>query len=245
MTTKNPTEPDRSDKEAQSIRSTTGRDFEGFVARAINGTLNSEEIYAVNLKQLRDLIKRDDTFKQILEFAKMPMPIICDQRYEMILPDTDVIVYYGQKNGRGEIRKRHHIATISCKVSFHGRETESTFWAKALRDHGAKFYLATEDKFGELGTCANGNKTRRLLETYMDSIYLMKQYKGASNTLESDIASFFEILENSKRSGYERQNSKIFEAARKEGSYCIRVRPFDDMLFDLVQLKFDRMRGRN
>ena len=170
----------------------------------------------------------------------MPMHIPCDQRYDMMLPDTDVLVYYGQKDGNGLVKKRYHLATVSCKVSFHGRETESTFWAKVLRNHGAKFYLATEDKFGELATCENGKKVRRLVECFMDSIYLMKQYHGSSNTLEKEIALFFDVLENSKRSGYQRQDSMIFENKRKEGSYCKLVRPFDDLLFDLVQLKFDR-----
>ncbi|MBI4258788.1 MAG: hypothetical protein HY619_07520 [Thaumarchaeota archaeon] len=236
------TPPSKTDNEAQSLRTTVGRRFEGYVTRAINGTLNREEIYAVNLKQLNDLIRRDSSFKEVLEFAKMPMQNPCDQRYDMMLPDTDVLVYYGQRDGAGFVKKRCHLATISCKVSFHGRETESTFWAKALRNHGAKFFLATEDKFNELKTCENGNKVRRLVESFMDSTYLMNQYESSSNSLEKDVAKFFEILEDSKQTGYQRQSTRIFDSRRNENGYCKRVRPFDDLLFDLMQLKFESRR---
>lgn len=234
-----PSKLSKTDNEAQSLRTITGRTFEGIVTRAINATLNREEIYAVSLKQLKDLIKKDQSFKEVLEFAKTPVPNPCEQRFEMMLPDTDVLVYYGQKDHAGSVSKRFHLATVSCKVSFHGRETESTFWAKVLRNHGAKFFLATEDKFGELGTCENGNKVRRLVESYMDSAYLMKQYEGSTNSLEKDVALFFKVFDNSKRSGYQRQNTRIFDSKRKEDSYCKRVRPFDDLLFDFMQLKFE------
>lgn len=231
--------PSKSDNEAQLLRNVAGKQFEGIVARAINEILNREGIFAVSLKQLNDLIKRDSSFRQVLEFAKTPVSNPCDQSYQMMLPDTDVLVYYAQKDHAGFVTKRYHLATVSCKVSFHGRETESTFWAKVLRNHGSKFYLATEDKFGELGTCENGNKVRRLVESYMDSTYLMSQYRSPANSLAKDIARFYDVFENSKKSGCQRQDTRIFDSKRAGGKYCKRVRPFDDLLFDLMQLKFE------
>jgi hypothetical protein len=229
----------RSDNEAQLLRNVAGKQFEGIVARAINEILNREGIYAVSLKQLGDLIRHDSSFRQVLEFAKTPVHNPCDQSYRMMLPDTDVLIYYVEKDHAGFVRKRYHLATVSCKVSFHGRETQSTFWAKVLGNHGSKFYLATEDKFGELGTCEKGKKVRRLVESYMDCTYLMNQYRSPRNSLEKDIASFYNIFENSKRTGFQRQDTRIFDSRRAEGKYCKRVRPFDDLLFDLMQLRFE------
>lgn len=231
--------PSKSNVEAQSLRAVAGKQFEGIVTKAVNDILNREDIYAVSLKGLNDLIIHDPEFKEVLEFAKAPVPHPCQQGYEMMLPDTDVVVYYGQKDHTGRVTKRYHLATISCKVSFHARQTESTFWAKVLKNHGSKFYLVTEDKSKELGTCDAGNKTRRLLEAYMDSTYLMSQYAKYMNGFEEDIGEFYDIFEDSKRSGYQRQNTRIFDSKRSTDAYCKRVRPFDDLFFDLMRVKFD------
>jgi hypothetical protein len=221
----------KSNAEAQSLRAVAGKQFEGIVSKAVNDILNREDIYAVSLKGLNQLIKHDPEFKEVLEFAKAPVPHPCQQGYEMMLPDTDVVVYYGQKDH-----------TISCKVSFHARQTESTFWAKVLKNHGSKFYLATEDKSKELGTCDEGRKARRLLEAYMDSTYLMSQYAKNMKGFEEDIGKFYEVFEDSKRSGYESQNTRIFDSKRPTDAYCKKVRPFDDLFFDLMRVKFDSRR---
>ena len=229
-----------SDKKAQSLRALSGAEFEGRVAYVLNQFLNREDIYAVSLKELKRLIKTNQKLVEILEYAKLPIRNPCEQKYEMVLPDTDVIVYYKRKDHSGNVEKNFQLATVSCKVSFHGRETESTFWAHALRDHGAKFVFATEDKFNELKTCENGNKARRLLESYMDSVYLMSRYGGSEDKLLEDINRFHYAFENSKSVGYQRQNTRIFDVERKDSAYCKQVRPFDDLLFDLMRWKFER-----
>ena len=229
------------DKEAQSLRVNAGAEFEKNVAYIITDLLIHENIYASSLKNLKDAVKREPGLNQVLEFAKFPLRSPCTHSYEMILPDSDVIVYYVQKDHAGQVKKRFHLATISCKVSFHARETESAFWALALKDHGSKFVLATEDKFDELKTCEMGNKARRVLEHYMDGIYLMRHYSGADSTkaLSKDISRFHEVFEKSKPSGYKRQNSAVFDEGRKSARYCKQVRPFDDLLFDLMKWKFE------
>lgn len=228
-----------SDKEAQSLRVLAGRQFENNVAYIITDLLNSENIYAVSLKELKERVKHEQGLNQVLEFAKLPLPSRCTQTYEMVLPDTDVLVYYVQKDHSGNVKKRFHLATISCKVSFRARETESTFWALALRDHASKFVLATEDKFDELKKCEMGNKTRRLLESYMASIYLVKRYENRKTDLIDDIGKFYEVFQRSKQAGFTRQGSTIFDEGRKSGRYCRQVRPFDDLLFDLMKWKFE------
>lgn len=228
-----------SDKEAQSLRISTGTQFEKNVAYVITDLLISENIYATSLKNLRDSVVREPGLNQVLEFAKLPLRSPCRQTYEMVLPDSDVIVYYVQKDHSGNVKKRFHLATVSCKVSFHARETESAFWALALRDHGSKFVMATEDKFDELKTCDTGKKARRVLESYMDGVYMMKQYGNRKNDLVKDIARFYEVFQKSKHSAYARQGSAIFDEGRKSGRYCKQVRPFDDLIFDLMKWKFE------
>ena len=232
-----------SDKEAQSLRVVGGSEFEANVAKIVTDLLLSEGIYATSLKGLKLSVKKDPDLNQVLEFAKVPLRSPCNQSYEMVLPDSDVIVYYIQKDREGKVKKRFHLATISCKVSFHARETESAFWAKVLKNgHGAKFVLATEDKFDELKTCEMGNKARRVLEAYMDGIYMMKSYGGKSkNNLDSDLGRFYEIFQKSKQTGFKRQKSDVFDEGRKVDRYCKQVRPFDDLIFDLMRWKFDLM----
>ncbi|MGI0080502.1 MAG: BsaWI family type II restriction enzyme [Nitrososphaerales archaeon] len=227
-----------SDKEAQALRQSVGSQFEKNVAYIISDLLNNEGIYAISLKELQALAKKDKDFQQVLEFAKLPIRSPCDQRYEMVLPDTDVIVYSVQKDHAGNVLKRFHLATVSCKVSFHARQTESTFWALALRDHGTKFVLATEDKDDELKTCEMGNKTRRLLESYMNGVYMIKQYGNKQDELMKDIGRFYELFQRSKPSGYQRQDTKVFDEGRPQDRYCRQVRAFDDLLFDLMEWKF-------
>ncbi len=231
-----------SDVDAQRLRQHAGKVLEQNVAFIITQLLQREDIYAVSLKELIELSKREEAFRQVLEFAKMPLRCPCDQTFVSILPDTDVIVYYTQKDHQGHVLKRYHLATISCKVSFHGRHTESTFWASQMKGGlGAKFVLVTEDKkkpAGELGICDKGNQTRRLLEHYMDSIYTINQYEGRANQLSRDIGDFYRVFEDSKQSGYLRQNTRIFDNKRPSDRYCQQVRPFDDLLFDLMEWKF-------
>ena len=54
--------PSKSDVEAQSLRAVAGKQFEGIVTKAVNAILNREDIYAVSLKGLNDLVRHDDEF---------------------------------------------------------------------------------------------------------------------------------------------------------------------------------------
>jgi hypothetical protein len=67
----------------------------------------------------------------------------------------------------------------------------------------------------------------------------MSQYAKNMNGFEEDIGKFYDVFEDSKRSGYERQNTRIFDSKRPTDVYCKRVRPFDDLFFDLMRVKFD------
>ncbi len=78
-----------------------------------------------------------------------------------------------------------------------------------------------------------------MLESYMDGVYMMKRYEKKENDRTKDIASFYDIFQKSKQAGYKRQGSAIFDEGRKMGRYCKQVRPFDDLLFDLMKWKFE------
>ena len=69
----------------------------------------------------------------------------------------------------------------------------------------------------------------------------MKHYSGSDSTkaLSKDISSFYDVFEKSKPAGYKRQNSTIFDEGRKYDRYCRQIRPFDDLIFDLMKWKFE------
>jgi BsaWI restriction endonuclease type 2 len=135
------------DNEAQSLRSASGKQFEKNVAETITNLLSKEGIYARNIRDLRKAIKREPGLSEVLEYAHLMIPSPCTQRYELILPDTDIIAYYLEKDRHDNTLKRFHLATISCKVSFHSRHTESAFWSYAFRGHGKRFVLEIIRKF--------------------------------------------------------------------------------------------------
>jgi hypothetical protein len=103
--------------------------------------------------------------------------------------------------------------------------------------------LVTEDKFDELKICEYGNKTRKVLESYIDGgIYLMKKYGKSSTILDTDTDKLFSVFQKSQRSGYARQGTQLLDSSRKTDRYCEKIRPFDDLIFDLMTWKFEHHR---
>jgi hypothetical protein len=230
-------------KEAQSLRSLTGRSFEKNVAKTITDILSREGIYARSFRDLKNAVKYEPGLAQVIEYAHMMVNSPCLNRYELILPDTDIVAYYVEKGLYDNEIKRYHLATISCKVSFRERYAESAFWASALRGHQKRFVLVTEDKADELESCEKGLKARRVLESYIDGgIYLMKSYGKNTSLLDSDTEKFFEIFKKSQRSAYARAGTTLLDSGRRSDRYCDKVRPFDDLVFDLMAWKFERQR---
>lgn len=88
--------------------------------------------------------------------------------------DIDLIVY--------NTKNRRVIAVISCKVSLHGRFTESLFYWLLFRktlNKPFKFVFATNDKGrgqgewkSEWGTNDTPTKDRELAESYTDGVYV-------------------------------------------------------------------------
>jgi len=109
--------------------------------------------------------------KRSLRLWKMlSIPIKASTIQESIWGDIDLVAV------KGDIP----IAVISCKVSLHGRFTETLFWSLLFRTLSRiKVVLATPDGgrgqerwASEWGTPENPTKDRLLAESYLDGVYV-------------------------------------------------------------------------
>jgi hypothetical protein len=109
--------------------------------------------------------------KRSLRLWKMlSIPIKASTIQESIWGDIDLVAV------KGDIP----IAVISCKVSLHGRFTETLFWSLLFRTLSRiKVVLATPDGgrgqerwVSEWGTPENPTKDRLLAESYLDGVYV-------------------------------------------------------------------------
>jgi hypothetical protein len=73
------------------------------------------------------------------------------------------------------------------------------------------------------------------LESFVDRIYIIKPYSLNEKEIEQDIASFVFSKERHKDINY------IFDNPNHpfHTKYCLSVRPFDDLVFDLLRWKDD------
>jgi len=109
--------------------------------------------------------------KRSLRLWKMlSIPIKASTIQASIWGDIDLVAV------RGDIP----IAVISCKISLHGRFTETLFWSLLFRTLSRiKVVLATPDGgrgqerwASEWGTPENPTKDRLLAESYLDGVYV-------------------------------------------------------------------------
>lgn len=117
-----------------------------------------------------------------------------------------------------------------------------TFWGLAIRiGSNIKYVCVTEDKDqyhpkrprSELGkSCKDSTSARRLLESFVDRIYVIKPYNEKSKELNLDMEKF--NSQSEKQICFDTPNYKYHT------EYCASVRPFDDLIFDLLRWKEDR-----
>lgn len=229
------------DSEAQGRRATEGRRLEDVVSKILNVLLNQFNIYIVrgNSEGLRSIIYDQNLINEIIDYNRLPVKRPCDQKQLMDYPDSDLFIMINSNN------IWRLLGIINCKISFHSRHTMVTFWGLAIRiSSNIKYILVTEDKDqykpknprSELGSsCSNSTSTRRLLESFVDRIYIIKPYKLHGNQLQGDIESF-----NFDRPKQPPMNY-IFDNPEHphHSQYCLSVRPFDDLVFDLLRWKDD------
>lgn len=234
-----------SDSEAQYQRWESGKSLENTTAKIIADVLGPHEnIYASTLGDLRRLGKTNKEYEEILAYAETPIRSPCNQNFNMELPDTDVLVYYIHRDFSGKPQRYIHLATISCKVSFHGRYTEPAFWGAILKSNDRKYLVVAEDNERELSTCEKNIKTRRVLEHFTDGVYLIKQYEERRNDIFADESKFFEIYQSNQGNPRSKRDNFVFDQPRAS-AYCPQVRPFDDLLFHLIQWKTDWIERMN
>lgn len=230
------------DRIAQSLRAAGGTAFEHIVARILNEFLIDDGIVVTRAREpaLRALIQNRSNIYQIMDFTRVPVKRRCDQSQLQDYPDLDLFALIRPAHGDQLWRL---LGIINCKVSFHARHTEATFWGLLVRlSSNIRFVVVTEDrdiykpKASELGrSCQESTETRRLLESFSDRVYLVKRYRSQNDPkLDKDIGT---KMENLKKGVAE----PVFDDASipYHTQYCHSVRPLDDLIDDLRRWKVE------
>lgn len=230
---------------AQSLRAVSGRNFELVVAEILNNFLISDGIVITRAREpaLSALIQNESNLRRIMDFTKVPVKRRCDQAQLEDYPDLDLFALM-QPATDDDVWKL--LAIINCKVSFHARHTEATFWGLLVRlSSNIPFVVVTEDRDiynanrSELGaSCNESTVTRRLLESFTDGIYLVKRYQDTNDSnLHQDISNKRQYLQDGLK-------TIVFDDPNvpSHTQYCQSVRPIDDLIDDLLRWRTEVVR---
>ena len=225
---------------AQSLRAAGGTIFEFVVAKILNSFLNPDGIVVTRAREpaLRTLIRDCSNLQRVMDFTKIPVKRRCDQTQLQDYPDLDLFALIRPSQDDGLWRL---LAIINCKVSFHARDTEATFWGLLIRlSSNIPFVVVTEDrdiykpKASELGqSCTQSTRARRLLESFSDGVYLVKQYNGVN---DSSLCRDIETKRSQLEAGIRRI---VFDDPNipNHTKHCQSVRPIDDLIVHLRRWK--------
>lgn len=152
-------------RERQTRVVKAGGKWEDYVKSFLSEKLQGTDIEVIVGKGEEEIKKRSLRLWKMLS-----IPIKASTIQESIWGDIDLVAV------RGDIP----IAVISCKVSLHGRFTETLFWSLLFRTLSRiKVVLATPDGgrgqekwASEWGTPENPTKDRLLAESYLDGVYV-------------------------------------------------------------------------
>lgn len=154
-------------KERQKRVVDSGGEWEEYVRIYLNDKLKGKDIEVI-------YGKREDEIKQrsLSLWESLTMPLKSSKPQRNIWGDLDLIAIKGDLP----------IAIISCKLSFHGRLTETLFWALLFKSlTRIKVVLASPDAGtsqkkevwkSEFGTPQNPTKNRLLVESYLEAAYI-------------------------------------------------------------------------
>lgn len=150
-------------KERQSEVQKSGDEWEIFVMEYVNKKLeeNNSDIRIIRGKEVQ---------KNSPIWERLAIPV---GEKEKIWGDIDLIALKGEEP----------IAVISCKISLHGRLSETLFYAVVLKDmiEDLKVAFATSDKgrqqkagvfSSEWGSEEKPTKDRQLASKYLDGVYI-------------------------------------------------------------------------
>jgi hypothetical protein len=231
---------DVTDTFAQSQRALAGDKLEKVCIRVLNDILTGSGIVVLKgtRKALEDYFKSEPIAQQIVDFNRLPVKRPCDQKQLEDYPDTDLFVLLREPS------YWRVLGLISCKVSFHARHTMVTFWGLAIRiSSNIPYVCVTEDAniyrggTSELGvSCSEPTAARRLLESFTDGVYTIKQYQS------HDSRDLIDDLKRFKEGGLGNRAKKrriVFDdySVPNHTKYCQSVRPFDDLIFDILRWK--------
>ena len=154
-------------RERQSRVAKAGGKWEDYVRLFLNEKLHGTGVEVIFGKGEEEIKKRSIRLWKILS-----IPIKASTVQESVWGDIDLVA----------VKDDIPIAVISCKVSLHGRFTETLFWSLLFRTlTRVKVVLATpdggraqkEEKWAsEWGTLENPTKDRLLAESYLDGVYV-------------------------------------------------------------------------
>lgn len=152
-------------RERQSRVVKTGGNWEEYVRLYLTGKLQNtgiEIIYGKTEEQIKS--------RSLALWKKLCIPIKSSINSESVWGDIDLIA----------IKKNIPIVVISCKLSLHGRFTETLFWSLLFKMlTRIKVVLATPDAgrggetwSSEWGTIEKPTKDRLLAESYLTGVYV-------------------------------------------------------------------------
>jgi hypothetical protein len=153
-------------KERQSRVVRAGGKWEEYVRLFLNEKLAGTGIEVVIGKNEEDIKKRSMTLWKMLS-----IPVKSSTLADSVWGDIDLAA----------IKNELPIAVISCKLSLHGRFTETLFWSLLFRTlTRIKVVLATPDAgrgqtdrwVSEWGAPEKPTKDRLLAESYLDGVYV-------------------------------------------------------------------------
>jgi hypothetical protein len=148
--------------ERQSRVAKTGRDWENYVAAYLSEHLKSTGI---------SIVKGDSIPKGSMLWKKLAIPTKASTVEESVWGDIDLVA----------VKNDVIVAVISCKLSLHGRFTETLFYGVLFRMWSRiKFVLVSPDAgrglnerwASEWGTPEKPTKDRVLAESYLEGVYI-------------------------------------------------------------------------
>ena len=163
--------PERSqNQERQATVSREGAKFELYVKNTLNDTFTAQN------KNIR-ILNGNEVFKDPVLKDHFNIPV---RGFNKNWGDVDLVAKDFDTN--------HPIALISCKLSLHGRFSETLFYSKIYRERipDLKVVFATPNKRRqskpgiwqtEWGTPEKPTKDRAFAETFLDGVYIDNEYR--------------------------------------------------------------------
>lgn len=158
--------PEETVAERQSRVVRAGGKWEDYVRLFLNEKLQGTGIEVIFGKNEQEVKKRSTTLWKMLS-----IPLLASPTEKSVWGDIDLVAVKGDSP----------IAVISCKLSLHGRFTETLFWSLLFRSLSRiKMVLATPDAgrgqkekwASEWGTPDEPTKDRLLAESYLNGVYV-------------------------------------------------------------------------